>query len=122
MIQVKPSVLQKNATIGVISPASPQRDFSRLDRGITYLEQCGYRVELGRSARNSWGGYLAGTDEERRKDIEEMFANPKIDAIFCARGGYGTSRLLNRLDYDLIRKNPKIFVGFSDTTALHLKT
>ena len=118
MIQLKPIALKKNGTIGVISPASPQRDSSRLDRGIAYLEQCGYRVELGRSVRNTWGGYLAGTDEERSSDIEEMFADSKIDAIFCARGGYGTSRLLNRLDYDIIQKNPKIFVGFSDTTAL----
>ncbi|MBI3259895.1 MAG: LD-carboxypeptidase [Ignavibacteriae bacterium] len=118
MIIQKPKALKKNATIGVISPASPQRDSSRLDRGVSYLERCGYHVELGRSARNSWGGYLAGTDEERRSDIEEMFANPNIDAIFCARGGYGTSRLLHQLDYDVIRKNPKIVVGFSDTTAL----
>jgi len=115
---IKPKPLQKNAVIGLISPASPQRDPLRLDRSIAYLEQCGYRVELGSSARKSWGGYLAGTDDERRKDIEEMFANPAIDAIFCIRGGFGTARFLNKLDYDVIRKNPKILVGFSDTTAL----
>jgi muramoyltetrapeptide carboxypeptidase len=115
---IKPKPLPKNAVIGLVSPASPQRDPQRLERGIIYLERCGYRVELGRSAKKSWGGYLAGTDEERCSDIEEMFANPKIDALFCTRGGYGTSRFLSQLDYKLIRKNPKILVGFSDTTAL----
>ncbi|MBS1537332.1 MAG: LD-carboxypeptidase [Bacteroidetes bacterium] len=115
---IKSKPLKKNAVIGLISPASPQRDPLRLERGIAYLERCGYRVELGKSALNSWGGYLAGTDDERRSDIEDMFANPAIDAIFCARGGFGTARFLNGLDYELIRKNPKILVGFSDTTAL----
>lgn len=118
MHTIKPKPLTKNAVIGIVSPASPQRDPARLDRGIAYLEGLGYRVELGKNALQSYGGYLAGTDDERREDIEEMFLNPGIDAIFSARGGYGTSRFLSTLDYDCIRNNPKIFVGFSDTTAL----
>lgn len=115
---IKPKPLKKNGVIGIISPASPQRDPLRLERGISYLEKNGYRVELGRSVHNTWGGYLAGTDDERRSDVEEMFANPAVDAIFCARGGFGTARFLESLDYNLICKNPKIFVGFSDTTAV----
>jgi len=73
---------------------------------------------LGQNARKVYEGYLAGTDQERLDDIHAMFADKRVDAIFCARGGYGTTRLLASLDYDLIKRNAKIFVGFSDTTAL----
>ena len=65
-------------------------------------------------------GYLAGSDEERISDVEEMFERPDVDAIFCVRGGYGTPRFLRKLDYDVIRRNPKIFVGYSDLTALQM--
>lgn len=115
---LKPPPLKRRATIGIISPASPQRNDDYLHRGANYLESLGYRVKIGANALKRYNGYLAGTDDERLQDIESMFANPKIDAIFCARGGYGSSRLLGRLNYDLIAANPKIFVGFSDITAL----
>lgn len=115
---IKPKPLQKGATIGIISPASPQRDPARLERGIAYLESKGYRVRLGKNALKSTSGYLAGNDEERIADIESMFLDDSIAAIFCARGGYGTTRILSQLNYDNIKSNPKIFVGFSDTTAL----
>ena len=115
---LKPPPLKRRATIGIISPASPQRNDDYLHRGVRYLESLGYRVQLGRHALRRYNGYLAGTDDERLEDIESMFADPKIDAVFCARGGYGTTRILRRIDYDLIAAHPKIFVGFSDTTAL----
>ncbi|NQW29863.1 MAG: LD-carboxypeptidase [Ignavibacteria bacterium] len=115
---ILPKVLPKKATIGIIAPASPQRDLQRLERGIAYLEGLGHTVVLGNHVHGRFAEYLAGTDAERLSDIHEMFANPAIDAIFCSRGGYGTPRLLDRIDYSLIEKNPKIFVGFSDTTAL----
>ena len=115
---IKPKPLQIGDTIGIISPASPQRDETRLFKGIEYLKSKGFNVKLGENALKSYGGYLAGTDEERLSDIESMFADPEIKAIFCARGGYGTPRLLKKLNYGLITNNPKIFVGFSDTTAL----
>lgn len=115
-----PTALRNNATIGIVSPASPQRDMSRLDKGIRYLEGLGYTVVLGQHARDRHAGYLAGTDDQRLSDLHTMFADKRIDAIFCARGGYGSSRLLNRLDYGLIRKNPKILVGYSDITSLQL--
>ena len=114
----KTKPLKKNAVIGLISPASPQRDEDRLHRSIRYLESLGYRVAPGRNLLKRFGGYLAGTDEERLSDLHEMFADPDIDAVFCARGGYGSTRYLDRVDYSLIRRNPKIFVGFSDMTAL----
>lgn len=117
---ILPAKLRPGAVIGIISPSSPQRDAARLDRGIAYLERLGYRVVVGEHARDTYAGYLAGTDEDRLADLHSMFANPQIDAIMCSRGGYGTARLLPHVDYDLIRRNPKIFVGFSDTTALQL--
>ena len=115
---IKPYPLRSGAIIGIISPASPQRDPARLERGIAYFESKGYTVKIAENALNSTAGYLAGSDEERITDIESMFSDDSIDAIFCARGGYGTTRILTQLNYDIIKSNPKIFVGFSDTTAL----
>ena len=115
-----PNALKPGAVIGIIAPASPQRDPSRLERGIRYLESLGYRIELGANVGKVHAAYLAGTDEERLHDIHTMVADRRIEAIFCARGGYGTPRLLDRLDYRLIRRHPKIIVGFSDITALQL--
>lgn len=80
----------------------------------------GYRVTYGENIHKRFGGYLAGSDAERLADLHAMFANPAIDAIFCARGGFGSARLLPFIDWDLIRRNPKIFVGFSDLTAFQL--
>jgi len=114
----KPLSLAPGSRIGIISPASPQRDPARLQRGIVYLENKGYEVVIGRHALDSHAGYLAGTDQQRIEDIETMFADETIDAIMCARGGYGTTRILNHVNYDIIRANPKPFIGFSDTTAL----
>lgn len=116
----RPAALPKNATIGIISPSSPQRDPSRLDRGIRYLESLGYSVKLGRHVHSTHAGYLAGTDNERVEDLHSMFEDSQVSAIFCARGGYGCARLLQHIDFSIIRRNPKIFVGFSDVTVLQL--
>ncbi|MBL7998975.1 MAG: LD-carboxypeptidase, partial [Candidatus Kapabacteria bacterium] len=115
---IKPAPLRKNAVIGLISPSSPLRDEQKLQRGIRYLESLGYRVECGESvyAREH---YLAGSDEVRAQDIMQMFTDTRIDAIFCTRGGYGSMRYLSHLSYRVIKKHPKIFVGFSDITALN---
>lgn len=120
MTVIKPKPLPKNGTIGIIAPASPQRDESRLVRGITYLEKLGYSVVLGEHVFEQHNGYLAGTDEQRASDVNLMFADKRIDAIFCARGGVGSARILDFLHYPSIRKNPKVFVGFSDVTALQM--
>ncbi len=114
----KPAMLRPGATIGVVAPSSPP-DENRLHEGVLYLEKLGYRVVVGNYVTRRYG-HLAGSDAERAADLNEMFARPDIDAIFCARGGYGVSRLLDRLDYDTILRNPKILVGYSDTTALQL--
>lgn len=116
--RTKPRRLYPGDTIGVIAPASPGTPES-LQAGISWLEAQGYQVETGASVDQVLG-YLSGSDELRAADIHHMFSSPEVDAIFCLRGGYGTMRLLELLDYDLIRANPKIFLGYSDITALHL--
>ncbi len=79
----------------------------------------GLRVRLGRHV-TARAGYLAGNDAERASDLMDMFRDPEVRAVFCVRGGYGSSRLLRLIDFDIIRSNPKIFVGFSDITSLLL--
>lgn len=116
---IKPKKLKKGDLIGIISPASPPDDPTRIDKGVKYLESLGYQVELGKNVQKSIG-YLAGSDKERLQDLHDMFSNKAIKAIICTRGGYGTPRLLNKIDYDLIAKNPKIFVGYSDITSLQM--
>jgi muramoyltetrapeptide carboxypeptidase len=119
MKYLKPKKLMKGDLIGIISPASAVDDDKLVQKGINYLEGLGYRTELGKNV-GKVRGYLAGTDEERVKDIHQMFSNKKVKAIFCLRGGYGVFRLLDKIDYKLIRNNPKIFVGFSEITALQM--
>lgn len=116
---IKPKKLSKGDVIGVISPGSSPTDPESIEKGVTYLEKMGYRVEIGENV-GKVHGYLAGSDEDRLDDIHSMFANKDVKAIFSLRGGYGSGRLLDRLNFGLIKKNPKIFVGYSDITALQL--
>ena len=116
---VKPARLKKGSLIGIISPASSPDDLSTVENGAKYLEKLGYRVEIGKNVGQNFG-YLAGTDQQRIDDLHYMFKKKDIKAIFCARGGYGTPRLLDKIDYSLIRRNPKILVGYSDITALQM--
>jgi len=112
---IKPPALKSNATIGILSPSSWMNE-SDLKLAITVFEEKGYHLVLGKSVflKNHT---FAGTPEQRANDINNMFANPDIGAIICARGGYGANRVLPLLDYDLIKANPKIFMGYSDVTA-----
>ena len=89
-----------------------------LERSLAFLEQLGLKWKLGQHVYNV-NGYLAGTDDERLQDLEDMFADPSINGIICARGGYGSARYTDRLDLQLIRENPKVFWGYSDITFLH---
>jgi muramoyltetrapeptide carboxypeptidase len=115
---IKPRPLQPGDTIAVVAPASPMQ-VSKLETGLDYLKKQGYRIELGEHIFDSYG-YLAGHDKDRMNDLLAMFASPNVDAIISCRGGYGTPRLLDSIDYNIIAKNPKIFVGYSDLTALQL--
>ncbi len=114
-----PNPLCKGDTIGVIAPCSPV-SLERAKSCEEYLQTLGYQVLMGESTKLTLHGYLAGCDEIRANDINSMFANPSIKAIICIRGGYGGNRLMRLLDYDLIRQNPKIFMGYSDVTSFHL--
>lgn len=114
----KPGVLQIGDTVGIVTPGSPML-VERLEKGLDYLQKKGFRPLLGDHVYDS-RGYLAGKDSDRARDLLAMFANPEVRAIFSTRGGYGTGRLLELLDYDLIARNPKIFLGYSDLTAIHL--
>jgi muramoyltetrapeptide carboxypeptidase len=116
---LKPHKLNKGDLIGIISPASTPEDSTKIEKGVKYLESLGYHVEVGAHVGQNIG-YLAGSDDQRVSDLHYMFGKKEIKAIICIRGGYGSPRLLDKIDYNLIKKNPKIFVGYSDITALQL--
>ncbi len=116
---LKPKKLLNGDLIGLISPASAVDEFSKVEQGVKYFEKLGYKVEVGKNI-GKLHGYLAGSDEERLSDLHYMLRKKEVKAIFCIRGGYGSNRLLNKIDYNLVKRNPKIFVGYSDITALQL--
>jgi muramoyltetrapeptide carboxypeptidase len=116
---IRPRALRPGDTVGLIAPSSYIFDLWRLDLVPARLEPLGLKCKFGRNVR-ARRGYLAGTEAERLADLHAMFADPEVAGIFCLGGGYGTERLLDRIDYDLVRRNPKIFVGYSDITGLHL--
>lgn len=113
--KVKPKRLAPDARIGIVNPAywlEPER----LQHASGVFENLGYELVLGTSTDLVQDKY-AGSPEDRTADIMAMFRDPSIDAIICARGGYGGNRVTPLLDYELIRQNPKIFIGYSDITA-----
>lgn len=115
---IKPPYLNEGDTVAIIAPAGVV-EYDEIIKAQAYLERRNLRVILGKNIFKSYR-YMAGTDEERVDDLHEAFLNPDIKAIVCARGGYGAIRLLKLIDFDLIRRNPKIFCGYSDITALSL--
>src|SRR5580692_7922381 len=115
---IKPRALRSGATLAVISPAStPKADL--VHRGIAHLRSLGYKTVLGAHVLDSGPLYYAGSMEDRLEDLHAAFADPAIDGILCARGGWGSAELLPHLDAALIRSNPKVFIGYSDHTSLH---
>lgn len=115
--RIKPKRLSPGDTIGLITPGSYIADES-LQRAVDNLLKLGLKVKMGRHIRAKHG-FVAGTDQQRLDDLHTMFEDKSVDAIWCARGGYGCTRLLPHIDYSLIRANPKVLVGYSDITALH---
>lgn len=111
--------LRRGDIVGLIEPAGFTADRFDLDLVLETVRAMGL---VPRPAPNllSRHGYLAGTDQERAAPINAMFADPQVRAIFAVRGGWGSARVLPYLDFDVIRANPKLLVGFSDITALHL--
>ena len=120
---VKPPALKAGDLVGLITPASNvvnPGDWARMEQSMRGLD---LEIRLGKNVRRNGSGsrgYIAGSIDERLADLHEMFRDPAVKGIFAIRGGYGAPQLLDRIDYELVRKNPKIFVGYSDITALHL--
>jgi muramoyltetrapeptide carboxypeptidase len=115
---IKPKRLGPGSTLGIVGPSSPLPNIEKLEPTVRKLEKLGYKVKLGESASKAYG-YLAATDEIRANDLNMMFADSEVDAVVAMRGGYGAMRILDRLDYEIARNNPKALIGFSDITALH---
>jgi muramoyltetrapeptide carboxypeptidase len=116
---LRPKALRAGDTVGLITPSSYVSDPDRLalaERTARYFDLV---PKFGKNVRKR-EGYLGGTVEDRVEDLHAMFRDPEVKAVFAIRGGYGASQLLDRVNYDLIRANPKIFLGYSDITALHL--
>ncbi|KAB3535435.1 LD-carboxypeptidase [Alkaliphilus pronyensis] len=115
---IKPKALKAGDTIAVVAPSSPA-DPEKVKNAKLQLEALGFNVIMGKSCHQVHG-YLAGEDELRANDINIMFNDKKINGIICLRGGYGAAKTLNKIDFNIIKANPKIFMGYSDITALHL--
>lgn len=117
---IQPPFLQKNDTIGIVSPGR-KLDTETIDAAIRIIESWGFRVRLGKNIFSNNHAYMAGTDQERLTDLQAMLDDTSVQAVVCARGGYGTTRILDTLDFRSFIKEPKWICGFSDITALHLK-
>jgi muramoyltetrapeptide carboxypeptidase len=115
--KIKPKRLKPGDTIGLIAPSSNTWENEEIDFAMDVLRSFGFKVKPGEHLYKRHG-YLAGEDKQRASDVNKMFADKGVDAVYCLRGGYGSPRILPHLDYDLIKKNPKVIVGYSDVTAL----
>jgi muramoyltetrapeptide carboxypeptidase len=115
----KPHRLSPGDVVGVVAPASAVGSEDGLDRAEWWLRGMGLVPKFGPHADDRFG-YLAGTDANRAADINAMYRDPEVKAVFAVRGGWGGARILPLLDWDAIRRNPKLFIGFSDVTAIHL--
>ena len=113
---LKPFRLQKGDTIGLISPAN-QITPKEVEEVVDFLYQKGFSVKLGKHVFDKYG-YLAGKDEARAEDVNQMFADKAVKGILTLRGGWGCNRILPLLNYELIRRHPKIIMGYSDITSL----
>lgn len=116
LVMLKPAPLRPKDLIGVVAPGGATNAAS-VEEGVRILEAAGYRVRVGEAVHKR-AGFLAGSDCERAADLAVMFTDPEVRAIFAVRGGYGSGRVLPLFDVDLARRNPKIFVGYSDLTFL----
>ena len=115
-----PKPLRKGDNVFLFCPSSPivpEEDIEKCKKVIVNL---GFNPVIGKSLYENYGGYMAGKAEIRIEDLHEAFFRKDIKGIFCVKGGYSASQLLDKIDYELIRNNPKVFVGYSDVTNLHI--
>jgi len=113
---IRPPRLKPGDTIGIVAPAGPF-DPKKFRKGKAVLESMGFQTFFDEGIFQKHG-FLAGTDSQRSDQINRLFADPSVQAIVCARGGYGSMRILPFLDFETIQTHPKIFLGFSDVSAL----
>ncbi len=117
MIQLPP-YLQKGDTIGLVCPAG-YMPFEKVKTCVQVLQEWGYNVKVGNTVGGGSMTYFSGTDEERLRDFQQMLDDQEVNAILCARGGYGTGRIIDQIDFKKFAKQPKWIVGYSDITVLH---
>ena len=114
---IRPSYLQKGDTVAIVSPAkkiTPQE----IQFAIQFLKSFGLKVVLGKNIYNSWNRF-SGTDLERATDFQWALDSNEVKAIFCSRGGYGSVRMIDQIDFDVFNVNPKWIIGYSDITVFH---
>ena len=115
---IRPRALSRTSHVAVLAISGPS-DLTRIEAAKLKLESQGLRVTLAPNIAQPWRSYLAGTDEQRAEEFNRFLNSDEFDGFFFARGGYGAMRVLDRLDYEAIRRNPRPIIGFSDLTALH---
>jgi muramoyltetrapeptide carboxypeptidase len=115
----RPRALRPGDKVALLCPSGPAKDAAHLKEGADKIISLGWQPVIGRNAGAVFG-YLAGTDEQRAADLNEALRDPQIRGIMALRGGYGAMRILDQIDYDALRRDPKVLMGFSDVTALHL--
>lgn len=118
-IMIQPPKLKTGDKICIVSPSRTIQEI-QINEAIDIIQEWGLQVELGKHVYDSYG-YFAGTDEHRLEDLQQAINNPEIKAVFCSRGGYGMSRILDNLNFEKLINNPKWIIGFSDITALHIQ-
>ena len=116
---IRPKALRAGDTVGLVTPATYVPDPDRIALAERTIKYFGLRMKLAKNAGKRMGDYHLSIDE-RLDDLHAMFGDKEVSGVFAIRGGYGSMHLLDRIDYDLIRHNPKIFLGYSDITAMHL--
>ena len=116
---LKPARLKAGDTVGLVCPAAPAYSKQTVQVIVESMQALGFKVKFGKRMWERYG-YLAGKDADRAADLNDMFADSSVQAIICVHGGWGCARLLPLLDYDTIKQNPKVLLGYSDVTALLL--
>ena len=116
---IRPKALKPGDTIGIVSPSSAIFQTEPYEIAVESMQAMGLKVKLGAYVKNRYG-HLAGRDEERAQEFNDMFTDPSVNAVIALRGGSGAARIVDKLDYEVIAANPKIFIGYSDITALHM--
>ena len=117
MIKIPP-YLSKGDTIGLVCPAG-YMSADKAETCIRTLQEWGYNVKVGQTVGGNSSTYFSGTDEERLNDLQQMLDDDEVKVVLCARGGYGTGRIIDQLDLKKFKKNPKWIVGYSDITVIH---